>query len=166
MDTRTFDAAGNLIGKAQLRLQLGSCSQSYGYDERDRLVTAQVSSAGPALIVDYDYNGRSERVWRTDFDGKPTLYAYDEAGRLLGEYNNTGGLISEVIWLDDLPVGVRRAGTVYPIEPDHLGSPRTIHKGLKCANSLDEECCPEKTDYVQRMNNFIYSRSCNAFTSP
>ncbi len=126
-EIRQHDAAGNLVSKSYGGGPLGCCGADYTYDHRGRMESVWVSNAGPAQQTSYRYNGRGERVWRSSADGKPTLYAYDEAGRLLGEYNNTGGLISEVIWLDNLPVGVRQAGTVYPIEADHLGTPRTIH---------------------------------------
>jgi len=36
------------------------------------------------------------------------LYAYDEAGHLLGEYDGTGGLIKETVWLGDIPVATVR----------------------------------------------------------
>lgn len=34
------------------------------------------------------------------------VYAYDQAGHLIGEYDNAGGLISEVVYLGDMPVRV------------------------------------------------------------
>jgi RHS repeat-associated protein len=126
-EARHFDAAGNLLSKSYNGGPFACCGASYVYDDRNRMETVWVSGGGAVQEIAYRHNGRGERVWRSGSDGKPTLYVYDEAGRLLGEYNNTGALISEVIWLDDLPVGVRRAGVVYPIEPDHLGTPRTIH---------------------------------------
>ncbi|MCB1633626.1 MAG: hypothetical protein KDI51_03500 [Xanthomonadales bacterium] len=54
------------------------------------------------------------------------LYVYDEGGLLLGEYAVSGTPIQETLWLDDLPIATLRGSTVYPIEPDHLGSPRVV----------------------------------------
>ena len=36
------------------------------------------------------------------------LYAYDEAGHLLGEYDGTGALIEETVWLADTPIATLR----------------------------------------------------------
>ena len=54
-----------------------------------------------------------------------TYTVYDEAGHWLGDYNNAGAPIQQVVWLDDLPVGVI-ADKLYTIEPDHLGTPRAV----------------------------------------
>ncbi len=116
---RSYDAVGNLTAIAE-----PVAPPSFDFDQRNRMVSQSVSGV---TQVDFDYNGRGERVWRDA--GVATLFAYDESGRLLGEYSASGALISEVIWLDDLPVGVIRGGTVYPVEADHLGSPRVVASG-------------------------------------
>lgn len=53
-------------------------------------------------------------------------FVYDEAGHLIGEYDGTGAVIQETVWLDDLPVGVLKPGAQYYVNPDHLGAPLTI----------------------------------------
>ena len=57
-----------------------------------------------------------------------SLYAED--GRWLGEYGDTGVALQQVIWLDDLLVGLidgaGAAQRLLYIEPDHLGSPRAV----------------------------------------
>ncbi|MBF0474979.1 MAG: hypothetical protein HQK59_03945 [Deltaproteobacteria bacterium] len=35
-------------------------------------------------------------------------------------------MLQETVWLGDLPVGVLKPGTQYYVNPDHLGSPRSI----------------------------------------
>ena len=66
------------------------------------------------------------------FNGGPrtrTKYVYDEAGHLLGEYNSTGALIQETIWLGDTPVATLRPGTpvgVFYVHADHLNTPRKV----------------------------------------
>lgn len=55
---------------------------------------------------------------------------YDEAGHLLGTYDADGAARQEVIWLEDLPVGVidgsgATASLAY-VEADHLGTPRVV----------------------------------------
>ncbi|MGZ5100426.1 MAG: RHS repeat-associated core domain-containing protein, partial [Usitatibacter sp.] len=54
-----------------------------------------------------------------------THFVFDEAGRLWGEYDATGNLIQETIWLDDLPVATVTSALNY-VHPDHLATPRAI----------------------------------------
>ena len=58
------------------------------------------------------------------------LYTYDEAGHLLGEYDGTGALIEDTVWLGDTPIATLRpsGGTVaiYYIHSDQLNTPRQI----------------------------------------
>lgn len=74
-----------------------------------------------------------ERVWDSGDSiaqlKDDSLFVYDESGRLLGEYTYQGLAVQEVIWLDDLPVATLRSATAYPIESDHLGSPRVVAQG-------------------------------------
>ncbi len=51
---------------------------------------------------------------------------YDEAGHLIGEYDGSGGLIQETVWLGDLPVATLRPGSpveINYVHSDHLGAP-------------------------------------------
>jgi RHS repeat-associated protein len=51
-------------------------------------------------------------------------------GHLMGEHTNTGALIQETVWLNDLPIAtIRPNGTgisVYFIHADELGTPRVV----------------------------------------
>jgi len=127
-ETRSYDSAGNLVNKSYPEGFFGCCSQSYIYDDRNRLTEVYVPGAG-VRTLELDYNGRGERVEVNEDYGKPTYFVYDESGRLLGEYNNDGVAISEVIWLDNFPVGTIRGTDVYPIESDQLGTPRIVANG-------------------------------------
>jgi RHS repeat-associated protein len=53
-------------------------------------------------------------------------FFYDEAGQLLGEYGTPTNANQETVWLGSLPVATVRAGTVYHVHPDHLGTPRSL----------------------------------------
>ena len=63
-------------------------------------------------------------------------YAYDERGRLLGEYDATGAVLQETVFLAEMPVGVLKqtvAGppaaittSVYYVYADHINTPRGI----------------------------------------
>jgi len=89
--------------------------------------------------VSYSYNALELRVGKTGPTALvPTgaaYYVYDEAGKLLGEYDANGILVYETIYLG-IPVGVvKQTGTagagniaisLYNISTDQLGAPRII----------------------------------------
>ncbi|MBF0526369.1 MAG: RHS repeat protein [Deltaproteobacteria bacterium] len=109
--TYTYDAAGNLTGDGTF---------TYGYDARGRLV--QITTGG--VTTSYAINGLGQRVRK--LGTTTTIFVYGEAGHLLGEYDGTGSVIQETVWLGDLPVVVLKPGALYYLNPDHLGSPRSI----------------------------------------
>jgi RHS repeat-associated protein len=63
------------------------------------------------------------------------FYAYDEAGRVLGEYDGSGTALEEYVYLDGFrPVALVRGLSnptpdLYPILTDHLGTPRKVLDG-------------------------------------
>jgi RHS repeat-associated protein len=61
-----------------------------------------------------------------------TLFVYDESGHLLGEYDGSGNLIEETVWMGDVPVATLRPNgtgiSVYYIHTDHLNTPRRISR--------------------------------------
>lgn len=84
----TVDAAGN-------RVSDGSVTWTYGGNNRP-------TRAGS---VAFAINALGQRVKKAGASGA-TRFVYDEAGRLWGEYDDSGGLVAETIWLEDLPVAV------------------------------------------------------------
>jgi RHS repeat-associated protein len=111
----TYDAAGNLTGDA---------AYTFGYDARGRLV--QVTQG--ALTTQYAINGLGQRVGKQGplVSTGTEYFVYDGAGHLVGEYDATGTVIQETVWLGNLPVGVLMPGAVYYVNSDHLGAPRSI----------------------------------------
>lgn len=105
---RSYDANGNTTSANGI---------SFTYDDRNRL-----SQAGTTT---YAYNGGGERVAKKNAT-QNSLFVYDENGRLLGEYTNTGAPIQTFLWLDDTLVGIRQSSTTYYVETDHLGTPRKV----------------------------------------
>jgi RHS repeat-associated protein len=82
-----------------------------------------------AVTATYVYNALGQFVKQSSGPSGTVLYAYDEAGHLLGEYNSTGGLIQETIWMGDTPVATIRPGTpvvMYYVHTDHLDTPRRV----------------------------------------
>jgi RHS repeat-associated protein len=55
-----------------------------------------------------------------------TYFVYDEAGYLLGEYNQNGTALQETVWLGDMPVAVLKDNNPYFVYADHLNAPRAI----------------------------------------
>jgi YD repeat-containing protein len=59
-----------------------------------------------------------------------TLLVYDESGHLLGEYDGSGNLIEETVWMGDVPVATLQPNgtgvSVYYVHADHLNTPRRI----------------------------------------
>ena len=56
-----------------------------------------------------------------------THFLYDRSGHLLAEPDaGTGATGNEYLWLDDMPVALVSAGTLYFVHPDHLGTPQKI----------------------------------------
>ncbi|HRQ65188.1 MAG TPA: RHS repeat-associated core domain-containing protein [Xanthomonadaceae bacterium] len=120
---RSYDAMGNTV-------QGIATSTSLAYGDHGRLSSWTPGTAqGQAL---YTYNGHGERVAKIlpqeiCLNACPgTLFVYDEAGRLLGEYDLMGQPKQEHVWADDTPVAVLRAGESYYVHSDHLNTPRAI----------------------------------------
>jgi len=71
----------------------------------------------------------SQRVKKSGGVAGTVLMVYDEAGHLLGEYNGTGGLVQETIWLGDTPVATLRPGTpvaINYVHANHLNTPVAV----------------------------------------
>jgi len=113
--TRTYDAAGNTTS-------IGGTAREFVYNPTGRL--SQTKQNG-VMRADYSYNGKGEQV-RRNTPAYTTHFVYDEDGQLLGQYDTGGNPLHQYIWLDDLPVGVIANGKVYYVQPDHLGTPRSV----------------------------------------
>jgi RHS repeat-associated protein len=90
--------------------------------------------ANGALTRQYEYNAKGEQV-RAYLDTVNAYFVYDEAGHLLGEYDNDGTPKQQLLWFGDLPIGVLQGSgtnqTLHYIEPDHLGTPRAVIDGTR-----------------------------------
>jgi RHS repeat-associated protein len=114
--TYGYDAAGNTLTYS---------SVTSTYNNRGRMNTVTVGSTTANLT----YNALGELVKRAGGSPGTVHYIYDEAGHLLGEYDSSGALIQETIWLGDAPVATLRPGApieIYYVHTDHLNTPRKI----------------------------------------
>jgi len=85
---------------------------------------------GAYEVEDSLYNALGPRAKISGGTSRTVLYAYDEAGHLLGEYDGTGTLIEETVWLADTPVATLRPNgatvSVYYMHSDQLNTPRQV----------------------------------------
>ncbi len=111
----SYDATGN---------QTGDGSTTYSYSDRGRL--ASVTKNG--ITTSYLYNGLEQRVVKsgTNVPSGATRYVYDEAGHLIGEYDQSGNAIQETVYLGDTPVVTIKNATPYYIYADQIDTPRVI----------------------------------------
>jgi|GEM_PF-6351459 len=87
------------------------------------------SGTDPSMIVSrYEYNAFGERVRKYVGLTDQSRYLYDDGGQLLVQDRISGGVVStqEIIWLDDMPIGVSVDGALHGILTDHLNTPRAI----------------------------------------
>ena len=114
-----YDNAGNTTSDG---------SVSYTYNDAGRMTSATKSG----ITTTYAINALGQRVKKTT-SGSSTYFVYDEAGHLIGEYDNAGSLIQETVWLGDIPVATLRpsgGGGVshFYVHADHLNTPRRISR--------------------------------------
>jgi RHS repeat-associated protein len=117
--THAYDAAGNLTSDG---------TRAYAYDARGRMATATVGG----VTTTYGINGLGQQAAKTGsaVSTGGAGFVYDEQGHLIGEYNKTGGVVQETVYLGDTPIAVLKGTTaapvVYPVMADHLNAPKLI----------------------------------------
>ena len=113
-----YDAAGHVVSE---------WSATATYNAAGRPVALTGAAAGQ-----YIYNALSQRIAKVTPSGT-VLFAYDESGHLLGEYDGTGALVEETVWLGDVPVATLQPDAngnvaIYYIHTDHLNTPRKVSR--------------------------------------
>ncbi len=147
-----FDAAGNIVADTAPARQL-----QVGIDPSGRMATVSqrtsVDGVTSEVSASYVHDGAGLRVlkqvvqgpscqvndpgaqpvcdWPRATPNEGTIYLYDPAGRLLGEYRlNDGSVIREYVWLQGMPVAVIDGSAanpiVYYVQTDHLDTPRVM----------------------------------------
>jgi len=117
---RAYDSAGNTTS-------IGGAAREFVYSDANRMSAVK---QGGNTAMGYAYNGKGEQVLRAN-GSTSTLAVYDEAGHWLSEYDAAGAPKQQVVWLENLPVGLvigpaAANQTLHYIEADALGSPRVV----------------------------------------
>lgn len=156
----TYDANGNRltqggsasstynvsISSNRLTSVSGALTRNYNYSygnggntAADGTATFVYNDAGRTISVTksgvtttYALNALGQRVKKTA-SGTSSHFVYDEAGHLIGEYDNAGSVVQETIWMGATPVATIRPGGVggvnlFYIHTDHLSTPRRISR--------------------------------------
>ncbi len=115
--TYSYDAAGHTTGYSSI---------SATYNDAGRLKTLTNGTVTETLV----YNALGQRIETSGGASGTILYWYDEAGHLLGEYDGSGNLIEETVWLGDTPVATLRTSgssvAIYYVHTDQLNTPRQV----------------------------------------
>jgi len=139
----TLNGLGQRVGKTVVPAAgselLGDANRDGRIDAADlRLVSMMVRGlmaidlaadcTRDGIVTDADVKCVQARI--VDARAPPTggnlTFAYDESGRLLGEYGAGGTPVQETIWLGNLPVAVIAGGVVHYVHADHINTPRAI----------------------------------------
>ncbi|MER0171405.1 MAG: RHS repeat protein [Nitrosomonas sp.] len=108
-----YDAAGNIVSDGQ---------RNYSIDAAGHV--RSVSSAGVITGSYYSYDAKNLRI-RKETGSNIVHYVYGLNGLLYGEYDDTGHLIREYVYLNNESLAQVNAGeTVTYLHTDHLGTPR------------------------------------------
>jgi RHS repeat-associated protein len=112
-----YDAAGNPQGYGTL---------SFGFNDRGRMMAA---SGG---TTSYLYNALGQMIEKSGTLGT-TIFVQDEGGHLIGEYDGSGNLVEETVWLRNIPVATLRPNgsggvNIFYVHTDHLNTPRKVSR--------------------------------------
>jgi YD repeat-containing protein len=121
----TYDAIGNT---------LTSGATVHTYNNRGRMKTGRLASTG--TNTNYDYNGLGQRMRKVGGTPGTLYFAYDEAGHLVGEYNSTGALVQETVWLGDIPVATLRPKSGGGLDVFYVHTDQLSRKVTNTSNQL------------------------------
>jgi len=121
VSNRAVDANGNTTA-----FQASGWTYGLGYNDTNRLALVQQNGS---TVATYGLNGQGERVAKTLAGGGTQVYAYDEAGHLLGEYAT--GQSRDYVWADGTLVAIldnpaQGGDTIHYVYTDNLGTPRSV----------------------------------------
>ena len=127
---------------------------TFTYDGRERLLGAGTTT--------YYVSGLEQRIEKAGAGANTASgarqFVYDEQGHLLGEYDvGTGTPIAEHIYLGDWPVGLLQGSTMYYVQPDQLGAPRTVTRASDNQTMWAWQREPFGAGNIQASSGFEYN---------
>jgi RHS repeat-associated protein len=148
----SYDDAGNTTDDSMA---------TFSYNDRSRMASATASSA----TTDYLYNALGQRIEKSGGPAGTVLFMYDETGHMIGEYDGSGTLIEETVWMGDVPVATLRPSgsttAVYYIHADHLNSPRMVTRpsdnGILWRWDTDPFGTVAPNENPQSLGTFVYN---------
>jgi YD repeat-containing protein len=118
---------------------------------------ATFNNAGRAVSVNYGlatqyvYNALGERVKKTVASVGTSIFVYDTSHHLLGEYDGSGNLIQETVWMGNIPVAtLRPSGSGVAIYLRSRGSSKRSAKGFATESHHCPHCVPaRKSPFIE-----------------
>ena len=117
----TYDAVGNALTTGVT---------THTYNNRGRMKTGKLNAASPTTYI---YNALGQRIKKSGGPQVDTVFMYDEAGHLIGEYSISAGAavrVQETVWIGDIPIATLRTNganvDVFYVHTDQLNTPRKI----------------------------------------
>jgi RHS repeat-associated protein len=123
--TATSGSLARVYGYNAAGMTTGYTGTTFSYNNRGRMMGASTSGGTESYL----YNVLGQLIEK---GGSSTnLYVYDEAGHILGEYDGSGNLIEETVWLGDIPVATLQPNgsggiNIFYVHTDHLNTPKKI----------------------------------------
>ncbi|MGQ2906051.1 MAG: RHS repeat-associated core domain-containing protein [Neoaquamicrobium sediminum] len=118
----TSDAAGNITAENDIP---ASSLKSYTYNHAGQLAAVEVNATAQGAYG-YDY---LSRLTTRDLPASSTTlhFVHDLDGNIIAEYDASGTLLREYIWLEERPLAVvdhsGMSPAIYHVHADHLGRP-------------------------------------------
>jgi len=121
--TYTYDAVGNALTTGVT---------THTYNNRGRMKTGKLNAATPTTYI---HNALGQRIKKSGGPQVTTVFMYDEAGHLVGEYTISAGAavrVQETVWLGDIPVATLRTNganvDVFYVHTDQINTPRKVSR--------------------------------------
>jgi RHS repeat-associated protein len=117
----SYDAVGNTIA---------SGATVHSYNNANRMKTGRLAGGSDTTYI---YNALGQRVKKSGGAiANPIYFMHDETGHLVGEYDSSGDLIQETVWLGDIPVATLRPNgatvDLFYVHTDQLNTPKKVSR--------------------------------------
>ena len=125
---RSYTYDGHRPRRAAGNIAATSSGFAFSYDgPRPRCARGRMTNITTGSVNQYGVNALGQRLTKagTGYTGT-RRFVYGEDGKLLGEYDNPGALITETIYLNDTPIAAVSTAGAFAVQADHLNTPRAI----------------------------------------